>query len=96
MSEWTHELCEGCWDLLEPGREVVRVKHPPIEVCCRCGALNTAGIYYRAEPEAFVYCDHDQGFPKSLHATIEIQHAHIENLIERVYALENNLNQEEI
>jgi hypothetical protein len=93
MSGWTHTLCEDCWDLLEPGREAVRVKDPPIELCCRCGALVNSGIYYRFEPKGFDYCDHSQEFSKGLRASHQIVQAHMENLIERVYMLEANVEQ---
>jgi hypothetical protein len=96
MSGWTHTLCDDCWDLLERGRDVVRIKSPPIELCCRCGAVTTAGIYYRQEPKTFDYCDHDQRFAKSLGARLTLAEAHIENLIQRIYELENGLDQEEL
>lgn len=94
MAEWTHTLCEECWDFLEPQRKTpVRIKHPQLETCCRCGAVTIAGIYYRAQ--AMDYCDHDQTFAKGLVARLVLADAHIENLIDRVYALENGLTQEE-
>lgn len=58
--KWTHLLCERCWNILEPAR---RVPEPPHNVagppCCRCGAKTRSGIWYRAEPSAMLFCDHD-------------------------------------
>jgi hypothetical protein len=88
MTDWTHTLCDDCWYAAEPGRDPVRVKLQPIEVCCNCGALTNSGIYYREKPDLMSYCDHEQGKVKSLFNTIELLNAHVENLIDRVSELE--------
>lgn len=50
MSKWTHSLCEKCYSELEPGRQPSKVLQPDTEACCRCCAMHSDGIYYRADP----------------------------------------------
>ena len=87
MSDWTHALCDQCWDEREPGREVSRLLRS-LEVCCDCGVITTSGIFYRASPDTMPWCDHDGGFFKMLPRRIDMMNLHVENLIERVAALE--------
>lgn len=54
MSRWTHLVCEGCYEGLEPGREPVRVRDDASGACCCCGEKTTSGIYYRGDPEVFL------------------------------------------
>ena len=53
MSKWTHPLCERCWYQVEPDKEAVRFINPDDEICCRCSAMTSHGIYYRYDPELF-------------------------------------------
>jgi hypothetical protein len=84
---WTHALCDGCYDSLEPDRVPSRVKGS-LAVCCKCAAVTASGIYYRADPDQFHECDHDDGFLRTLRASMELLSLHVENLIERVHELE--------
>ena len=83
---WSHPVCDECYSELEPGREPHRLRHPEIEVCCRCAAVNASGIYYRADPDRMGFCHIESA--KSLAVTVHLMNIHVENLIERVAALE--------
>jgi hypothetical protein len=61
MSDWTHTVCEECYQQLEPGREPVRVVVPSKETCCRCGETTDDGIYYRDNPKSYRHCNHEEG-----------------------------------
>lgn len=54
MSNWTHSICEVCYQLAEPGREPSRVVYEEPEGpvrCCFCLQPTVRGIFYRAKPE---------------------------------------------
>lgn len=54
-SAWTHALCNGCWNELNPDKPAEGYYGPP-EQCCKCGALTRSGIYYRAPREEMPHC----------------------------------------
>lgn len=87
MSGWTHLLCDDCYAEVEPYRDPSRVRHD-IGTCCRCGDITVSGIYYRADPGEYRECDHEGGRVRVLVKTVEMLQLHVENLIERVAALE--------
>lgn len=61
MSPWTHTLCEGCWNFLNPDRPVPhRLVEAEVETCCRCGMPTTSGIYVREEPNKWGRCNHSE------------------------------------
>lgn len=51
MSKWTHALDDKCYQLLEPGREPVRLIDRTREICCLCGHFTKSGIWYRKDPQ---------------------------------------------
>jgi hypothetical protein len=53
-SNWTHPVCDPCWNEANPGREPCRFQ-PEARVperCCACGIQTSSGIYVRADPGA--------------------------------------------
>lgn len=61
MSNWTVQVCESCYAILEPGREPVTMKpvegaDQPIERCARC-CTNLGSIPYRMHPDKQADCD---------------------------------------
>jgi hypothetical protein len=55
MSNWTHCLCDDCWDAGHEAKSG-RQGWGPLEKCCQCGAATKSGIYYRADPETMPNC----------------------------------------
>lgn len=53
MSKWTHNICGGCWNRLNPDREPFAALQPFAETdkCCFCGKDNHDGIFVRRAPE---------------------------------------------
>lgn len=51
MSQWTHPICEDCYDDRFPGREPSAMGNPEPERCCDCGKATTDGIYFREDPD---------------------------------------------
>lgn len=60
MSDWTHSICNTCWDERNPGRQAFRLREPDEEVCCFCGMPHASGIYMRYDP-AKLSCVHTEG-----------------------------------
>jgi hypothetical protein len=58
MSNWTHNICEPCWEKRHPGRTAVRMLEPEKETCCFCGDQTYGGIYVREDP-ANTKCNHE-------------------------------------
>ena len=50
MSNWTHNICDDCWDKLNPDRLSSRVNEGYTEHCCWCGKFTNSGIYLRHDP----------------------------------------------
>jgi len=50
VSDWTHAICDDCWDEKHPDRPAPRKGQGPIEHCCYCGDHTTSGIYVRDDP----------------------------------------------
>jgi hypothetical protein len=64
MSQWTHALCETCWNIANPERPylIKSPLHALTEVCCRCGAETRDGIYVRGAPTDMPHCPgHQEG-----------------------------------
>lgn len=63
MSEWTHNICETCWNERNPDRLAYKVRQAPALVCCFCGAKHASGIYVRHDPKklACVHTAHVEG-----------------------------------
>lgn len=51
MSEWTHPICDDCWDDENPTRPSPRRGEGDDENCCFCGLGTTSGIYVRKDPD---------------------------------------------
>jgi hypothetical protein len=51
--EWTHSICDPCWDLRDPYHEPFRmINNLRIsESCCFCGQKHISGIYVREHPD---------------------------------------------
>lgn len=60
MAQWTHNVCQSCYQGLYPGRQPVTMRVPQAEVCCFCGQPTTSGIYVRYNP-AELSCKHEEG-----------------------------------
>ena len=53
MSDWTHPICEVCWQTQNPDRWPTRViANDEAHICCWCLATTWCGIYVRANPES--------------------------------------------
>jgi hypothetical protein len=50
MSDWTHSLCEDCWDEKHPDNPTARAIVGDICVCCACEKKHSSGIYVREDP----------------------------------------------
>lgn len=63
MSEWTHRVCEACWNREFWARQIAahRALDDPPAPCCFCRELTSAGIYVRRNP-CFTPCrgEHDR------------------------------------
>jgi hypothetical protein len=51
MSEWTHSICEDCWDKEHPERKAHRLSLGDEAMCCYCGTIHNSGIYVREDPD---------------------------------------------
>lgn len=50
--DWTHSVCDTCWNRLKAFEPVrARPVHP--DVCCFCGIVHRSGIYIRQDPTSF-------------------------------------------
>ena len=59
MSQWTHGICDECWEEREPGREPARLKPRVLDDCCFCGNMTRSGIYVRADPKTLEHCSQE-------------------------------------
>jgi hypothetical protein len=54
VSNWTHAICEDCWDTKHPGRPAVRLHRDLVDKtappCCYCGRPQQSGIFVRDNP----------------------------------------------
>jgi hypothetical protein len=51
MSNWTHAICDDCWDERYPDRnKSPRRGMGDLEMCCWCGKDTNSGIYIREDP----------------------------------------------
>lgn len=52
MSQWTHPICDDCWEAKYPEREPHRIReeYRDPERCCYCGKDQFDGIYIRDDP----------------------------------------------
>ena len=52
MSQWTHPICDDCWDELNPDRPAARTRpdYAERDRCCWCGGDTESGIYLREDP----------------------------------------------
>lgn len=57
VSDWTHAVCDDCWDDKHPDRLSPRAGTGEIEHCCYCGRHTVSGIYLRDDPTSIK--DHD-------------------------------------
>ncbi len=51
MSEWTHIICDDCWDARHPINPSRRLDSGDEGVCCFCGKQTYSGIYVREDPK---------------------------------------------
>ena len=58
MSDWTHAICDDCWDDRRPDTPAPRMTAGEIEHCCYCGRHTASGIYVRDDPASIA--DHDE------------------------------------
>lgn len=56
MSQWTHSMCNLCWDKKNPTREPYVIKDRMLENCCFCGEPTRSGIYVRENPATLPNC----------------------------------------
>ena len=54
--EWTHTICEECWEKKNPERKPVQFKKASKETCCFCGEAHKSGIYVRHDPRELMFC----------------------------------------
>jgi len=59
-SDWTHNICWGCWRKRNPGQRPVQVKllDSMALICCWCGIPTQSGIYVREDPAVMHNCKH--------------------------------------
>jgi hypothetical protein len=61
MSQWSHPMCQQCWEEREGIRVPVRVIERETENCCWCGNVTRSGIYKREDPAVLPeHRDHDR------------------------------------
>lgn len=54
MSEWSHPICDDCWEFRSTAQPA-RLIDPDLEMCCFCGNYTKSGIYIREDPEVPIY-----------------------------------------
>jgi len=60
--EWTHAICDKCWEKLRPQQEPARVGMIGLEPCCFCGNGTIAGIYVQWNPaDRMLKCKGEHG-----------------------------------
>ena len=54
----THDICDKCWELHNPGRKPFRTKPEWIEQspCCFCGVKTESGIFVREDTDLLPQC----------------------------------------
>lgn len=55
MSNWTHAICDDCWDKDNPERRSPRKGEGNPESCCYCGKATLSGIYVRDDPSGMTH-----------------------------------------
>lgn len=60
MAQWTHNVCEVCYDIYKEENswleEPFRIREPEVTWCCFCRDSNDDGIYVRFDPKK-LKCD---------------------------------------
>ena len=51
MSQWTHSICEDCWDKKNPTKLADRHGPGDDDICCFCQKKHNSGIYIRENPD---------------------------------------------
>lgn len=61
MSNWTHSVCDDCFDTEYPDRQPTRINiaHRELEVCCLCSVHHMSGIYIRKDPSETLCNGHE-------------------------------------
>lgn len=54
--QWTHMLCDTCWEALKPYQQPYRIVDQPERGCCRCGLPSRSGIFVREHPDNMICC----------------------------------------
>lgn len=54
--QWTHVICEKCWNAKNPNRIALTVIDGEEEICCFCGNKTKAGIFIREHPKNTPFC----------------------------------------
>lgn len=49
--EWTHTVCDTCWQTDHPLQKPARMYPPGTDKCCFCGATTDSGIFLRVDPK---------------------------------------------
>jgi hypothetical protein len=49
-NNWTHPICERCWEEKHPGAVYHYVVNTPERTCCFCGAKSLSGIFVHQNP----------------------------------------------
>lgn len=47
---WTHLVCTGCWNAMNPDRPASGPGSERIGLCCFCDAWTNSGIFLRRDP----------------------------------------------
>jgi hypothetical protein len=58
MSRWTHQVCDVCFEGLEPGRVPARTVETKAANCCMCLEPTVSGIYVRVDPSKMLCRGH--------------------------------------
>lgn len=48
-------MCANCWDERNPDRKAIRLNDAELEICGWCGAIQSNGIYVRADIRSIPY-----------------------------------------
>ena len=48
---WTQPICTACASKRYPGRQMVKMIDPIVEICVDCGKNTLSGIYIRVSPK---------------------------------------------
>ena len=52
MSKFTHNICEDCWNIKNPDKQVIKtyVDYRDGDKCCYCGNIHCSDIFVRDLP----------------------------------------------